>query len=413
MATSKARPQLTPTTNYYLRKVLRQNLDQLHSVLAKDTNLGFDPGFDPVTDINATLAFLYDDVTICQNVVKELERLAKYHQVLSTQGSLHRQELDKTETDIFAALGFRNSQEALETKAEIMIVDDRPENIRLLSVALNRQGYKVNSVDNSVQALDIAKATHPDLILLDIMMPVMDGYEVCEALKHNPETSEIPVIFVSAVTNVMDRVKGFRVGAVDYITKPFQFDEVLARVEQQLKIQNLRKRLEESNMRVQQEIRDRQMEARQVSLYQDTLSALSSYHFFIQPDGQLFKASPSCTTVLGYSPEMLQTLTIQNLDQSLDPSQWKTHWFTLQQQNYLSLVTYHQAYDGTSLPVQLTLIYLPTQDLVYTSALLCDSNALAPELTMPMTTDSPDVPVEDLPPDDRGGSSTNWRQWRL
>jgi len=277
MANSQDNPQLTPTTTYYLRKVLRKNLDQIESVLSKEMNLGF----DPVADLNSTLSFLYADPSSLSSVVTELERLVKYHQVLSSQGSLHRQELDKSEAAIFSALGMRNINEVTEEKAKILIVDDRPENIRLLAVALNRQGYTVESVDNSSTALSIARALKPDLILLDIMMPVLDGYEVCKLLKKDPETAEIPVIFVSAVTNVMDKVKGFRAGAVDYITKPFQFDEVLARVEHQLKILSLSKRLEESNLRLQQEIRDRQAENWRLALYRDALDIISTYNLFI------------------------------------------------------------------------------------------------------------------------------------
>ena len=188
MANSQDNPQLTPTTTYYLRKVLRKNLDQLESVLSREVNLGF----DPVADLNSTLSFLYADPSSLSSVVTELERLVKYHQVLSSQGSLHRQELDKSEAAIFSALGMRSINEVIEEKAKILIVDDRPENIRLLAVALNRQGYTVESVDNSSTALSIARALKPDLILLDIMMPVLDGYEVCKLLKKDPETAEIP-----------------------------------------------------------------------------------------------------------------------------------------------------------------------------------------------------------------------------
>ncbi|MGA0201461.1 MAG: hypothetical protein ACO3NK_20485, partial [Prochlorotrichaceae cyanobacterium] len=99
MANPQDHLQLTPTTTYYLRKILRKNLDQLESVLSKETNLGF----DPVADLNSTLSFLYSDTASLNSVVKELERLVKYHQVLSTQGTLHRQELDKSEAAIFSA----------------------------------------------------------------------------------------------------------------------------------------------------------------------------------------------------------------------------------------------------------------------------------------------------------------------
>ena len=402
MANPQGSLQLTPTTTYYLRKILRQNLDQLESVLGRETNLGF----DPVTDLNSTLAFLCGDEESLASVVQNLERLAKYHQVLSSQGTLHRQELDKTEGEIFSLLGLRSANELRENKATIMIVDDRPENIRLLAVALNRQGYTVESIDSSATALSIARDIKPDLILLDIMMPIMDGYEVCQVLKKDPETSEIPVIFVSAVTNVMEKVKGFRAGAVDYITKPFQFDEVLARVEHQLKIQSLGKRLEESNVRLQQEIRDRQADIRQLDLYREALDILSIYNFFIQPDGQLINVSHSTAAVLDYSLDELHNMRLQDLDDSLDLNAWQHHWETLQQQSYVDMVTYHRKKGGNTIAVQLTLVYLTNQGLAYAYAGLYNPELLTEE-------EESHFVEEDTEPTTSGGSSASWRQWRV
>ena len=108
-------------------------------------------------------------------------------------------------------------------KGNILLVDDTPDNLRLLSNALTERGYKVRSVINGAMALMGAKAAPPDLILLDINMPQMNGYEVCEALKADAQTREIPVIFISALDEVLDKVRAFAVGGRDYISKPFQF----------------------------------------------------------------------------------------------------------------------------------------------------------------------------------------------
>ncbi|MFM2060866.1 MAG: hypothetical protein RLZZ507_536 [Cyanobacteriota bacterium] len=139
-------------------------------------------------------------------------------------------------------------------KANILIVDDIPDNLRVLSHTLNEQGYKVRSVTNGNMALRVARSAHPDLILLDIKMPDMDGYEVCEQLKSDPQTKDIPVIFLSALDEALDKVKAFAVGGVDYITKPFQFEEVLARIDNQLQIQlakaQIKKLNEELELRV-------------------------------------------------------------------------------------------------------------------------------------------------------------------
>ncbi|HEY9298511.1 MAG TPA: response regulator, partial [Phormidium sp.] len=116
-------------------------------------------------------------------------------------------------------------------KADILIVDDTPDNIRFLSSLLLDKGYNVRKSINGQMALTAVKTLQPDLILLDINMSGMNGYEVYERLKEDTETSSVPVIFLSALDDVLDKVKAFQVGGVDYITKPFQIEEVLARIQ--------------------------------------------------------------------------------------------------------------------------------------------------------------------------------------
>ncbi|MBD2335774.1 response regulator [Calothrix sp. FACHB-156] len=137
------------------------------------------------------------------------------------------------------------------TKGDILIIDDTLDNLRLLSAMLTEQGYEVRSVTNGSMALIGIKAQPPDLILLDISMPGMSGYEVCEHIKSDPQTQEIPVIFISALNEVFDKVKAFSVGGIDFITKPFQIEEVLARIEVQLKLCRLQLQLQEQNQRLQ------------------------------------------------------------------------------------------------------------------------------------------------------------------
>ncbi|EKD07961.1 MAG: response regulator [Limnospira sp. PMC 1291.21] len=119
----------------------------------------------------------------------------------------------------------------------ILLVDDKPDNLRLLSQMLTEQGYNVRRVTKGKMALITAKASPPDLVLLDIKMPDMDGYEVCLQLKADEITAEIPVIFMSALDELPDQVKAFTIGGVDYITKPFQVEEVLVRVKTQIRRQ--------------------------------------------------------------------------------------------------------------------------------------------------------------------------------
>lgn len=132
-------------------------------------------------------------------------------------------------------------------QANILVVDDTRANLRLLVGILSENGYKVRPAPNGQRALAVAQKYLPDLILLDINMPGMDGYEVCEQLKADERTRCIPVIFISALSEVLDKVRGFAVGGVDYITKPFQVEEVLARVRTHLTLRNLQSELEHKN----------------------------------------------------------------------------------------------------------------------------------------------------------------------
>ncbi|MGF1516814.1 MAG: response regulator [Nodosilinea sp.] len=132
-------------------------------------------------------------------------------------------------------------------REDILLVDDTPDNLRVLSAMLTSQGYEVRKALNGQRAIASVQSDPPDLILLDIRMPGMDGYAVCQQLKSDPKTCDVPVIFISALDDVLDKVKAFAVGGVDYVTKPFQEMEVLARIEHQLCIQRLKQQLLEHN----------------------------------------------------------------------------------------------------------------------------------------------------------------------
>jgi len=124
--------------------------------------------------------------------------------------------------------------------ADILIVDDTPANLNVLTAILGKRGYRVRAAINGGLALKAAQKAPPDLILLDVQMPAMNGYEVCRQLKADEQTSHIPVVFISALDDVLDKVEAFQAGGVDYITKPFQIEEVLARVENQLALNRQR-----------------------------------------------------------------------------------------------------------------------------------------------------------------------------
>ena len=132
-----------------------------------------------------------------------------------------------------------------ESKGSILLVDDLPENLKLLSGLLSKYGYTARSVTSGARALKTAKAKLPDVMFLDVMMPEMNGYQVCQAFKADPDLCDIPIIFISALGDTVDILKGFEVGGVDYITKPFQYKEVLARLEAQLTIQKQQRSLQD------------------------------------------------------------------------------------------------------------------------------------------------------------------------
>ena len=139
-------------------------------------------------------------------------------------------------------------------KADIRVGDDTPANLRLLSKMLGNAGYHTRPVPDGELAIKAVRSNPPDLILLDIKMPGMNGYQVCTRLKSDRSTRDIPVIFISALDEIQDKVEAFDVGGLDYITKPFQLEEVLARVRTHLELRELQKQLQEKNKRMEMEL---------------------------------------------------------------------------------------------------------------------------------------------------------------
>ena len=134
------------------------------------------------------------------------------------------------------------------TPKNILLVDDTPANLQVLTLMLKEQGYQVRNALNGAMALMACDRQPPDLIILDIMMPQMNGYQLCQQLKNSPLTTAIPIIFISALDQASDKIMGFQVGGADYITKPFQAEEVLVRVKYQLLLQNMQDQLQQQNL---------------------------------------------------------------------------------------------------------------------------------------------------------------------
>jgi putative two-component system response regulator len=149
-----------------------------------------------------------------------------------------------------------SSSNTTQNQIDILVVDDTLANLQILSTMLKQNGYKVRPVLDGKTALQAVQTKQPDLICLDINMPGMNGYEVCEILKKDPTLKEIPVIFISALSEPLDKIKAFSLGGVDYITKPFQLEEVQARIETHLRLRRMQSELEDYNQHLQEKVRE-------------------------------------------------------------------------------------------------------------------------------------------------------------
>ncbi len=140
---------------------------------------------------------------------------------------------------------------------KILVVDDTPSSINILSGILEGEGYQVFVATSGERAIKRAEQTAPDLILLDVLMPGLDGFDTCRRLKSGEKTGERPVIFMTALTTTEDKVTGFDAGGVDYVTKPIEIEEVLARIKTHLALRNMQQQLETQNRRLQREVTER------------------------------------------------------------------------------------------------------------------------------------------------------------
>ncbi len=170
---------------------------------------------------------------------------------------------------------------------QILLVDDNPINLQILYKTLQGNGYRLLIARNGESALDIARQARPSLVLLDVMMPGMDGFEVCQQLKSAPETRDCAVIFLSALGDSQAKVRGFALGGVDYIAKPFQADEVVARVRTHVKIQRLERQLARRNTELEEE-------------NQQILNAVAEGIMALDPEGRITLVNPAATTITGW-----------------------------------------------------------------------------------------------------------------
>ncbi len=283
---SKAK-RLSPITDYYIRKLLQHNVTQLTSI-APSQNDTFS------ANLCHSSVSLFDRIRLIHSdfasIVTTLESLVLKHQSLRADGGKYQTELSRIEEQIFGCFALQRSQAT--THAKILIIDDTPDTLRLLTATLINQGYAVDQLPNGSSAIDYVRQTQPDLILLDVLMPGIDGYEVCERLKLDRRTCNIPVLFLSAIDDCPHKVKAFELGGVDYVTKPFHIEEVLARIEYQLNLHQLQQQ--------QQALLDA------AQPYKDFFENAVEGMFQTSISGQYIRVNHALASLLGYdSPKDL------------------------------------------------------------------------------------------------------------
>ena len=160
-------------------------------------------------------------------------------------------------------------------KPVILMVDDTPTNLGVLSDLLSQDGYEVLVAEDGESALERASYAKPDLILLDVLMPEIDGFATCQRLKEQSDTQDIPIIFMTALSDTVNKIKGFEVGAVDYITKPFQQEEVRARVSTHLHLLQIQRQLQDQNRQLQEEIQAHKRTQATVAFLDDQIKSLT------------------------------------------------------------------------------------------------------------------------------------------
>lgn len=255
----------------------------------------------------------------------------------------------------------------LAEKGVILVVDDTPTNLDVLLDLLEADGFKVVVAEDGEIAIAQAEYAPPDLILLDILMPGIDGFETCRRLKTNRLTQDIPIIFLTAVTDNVDKVKGLHLGAVDYITKPLHHEEVLARVNTHVRLQNLTKRLTEQKEQLEQEIQQRQaIEAEREQAFRALQRSEARFRCLIESnvigiivsalDGRILDANDAFLQMIGYDRDDLKNGNINwlamtppeclHLDQAAVAELSKTGAFSPFEKEY-----FHK--DGHRIPIML------------------------------------------------------------
>ena len=240
----------------------------------------------------------------------------------------------------------------------ILIVDDTPANIGLLVDYLEDHGFRVVVAQDGAEGIKRAQFAQPDLILLDVMMPIMDGFETCRHLKAEQATAAIPVIFMTALTDSIEKVTGFGVGAVDYVTKPFQIEEVLARVNTHLALRAMQKQLETQNVQLQQEITVRLQAEAELRLTQYSVDHATDAIFWLMPEGGISYANEAACRLVRYPREILLSMHLYDIEVDVSEESWALHWKYIKERRSYTMETRIRAKGGMVIPLEATVNYL-------------------------------------------------------
>jgi two-component system NtrC family sensor kinase len=240
----------------------------------------------------------------------------------------------------------------------ILIVDDTPANIGLLVDYLEDHNFRVVVAQDGEEGIKRAKFAQPDLILLDVMMPGMDGFETCRRMMADAKTADIPVIFMTALTDSVEKVTGFDAGAVDYVTKPFQIEEVLARVNTHLALRAMQKQLEQQNNQLQLEIAVRLQVEAELSLTQYSVDHATDAIFWLAPEGKITYVNEAGCSLLRQSRENVLHMHFYDIEIDATPATWAKNWERIKARRSCTVETRIRAKGNIVIPLESTISYL-------------------------------------------------------
>lgn len=288
---------LDVSTTYYLRKLLREHRHHLKSIVASGASI---PA-DDLSDLGAVLTSLYLEPEELVDAVDQLDRLVAAHEAMSAQPTQFQAELAQLEEKIFWLLGYKSC--AVGRQGSIMLVEPDPVSAKRLSEALTEKGYEVTIARAADQVLNQLRLNIPNILLVAVKLPDMTGFELCQQLKTFPEMAHIPVLLLGEVNCIQEKVQAFESGAIDYLSKPIQLEELALRITARRQLQDLQNQLAEQNKALQLEVHERaSMEERHRNIFDNAVIGM----FQSTAGGRYLRVNAALASLYRYaSPQAL------------------------------------------------------------------------------------------------------------